>query len=111
MSNKIVLISLEGCSSCSKVRKLFKDSSIEFSEVSCSKDPGLCDELESYTKSTIYPVVIVKNIYSNMNYIYYISTNKDDFNKELSVKDNLVLIPAITSEDVFNKVKNKVNDI
>ena len=109
--NKVLLISLKGCKQCLKVREQLNSSSVNFKEISCDEDPSLCDELEDYTKSSIYPKIIVKSNSTNKSYIYYVSLHHGTLNKEIAIKDNLVLIPAISSDVIITKVKNKVNEI
>lgn len=106
---KIIIVTIEGCQRCQKIKEAFKNSEIkhEFSVIPCEQDPRMCDELEEYTRTMIYPMVIVKDT-TNKNYIYFTGNNYIDLGKEIKVKDNLILCPQFSVDDIILAVKNKI---
>jgi glutaredoxin len=104
MSKSIILVTLEGCSKCSKIRNLLQDNNIKYREVSCSDDSELCDELEKYTKIAVYPMVIVKDTLSNNSIILHSTLDIKAVNKLNTINSNLSTIPAVSTEDTFNNL-------
>lgn len=102
----IVLVILEGCSHCKEVKESIDTNlKINYSIVSCEKDCSLCDDLEGITKTTKYPMVIVKDTLENKNYIIYQTTNYSDLGNNKQV-NNLVLIPTFGTENIINNINN-----
>jgi hypothetical protein len=107
--NKIIVVTIKGCQRCQKVKEAFKNSDIKhmYTVVPCEDDSGMCDELEGYTRSTIYPMVIVKDT-TNINYIYFTGNDYINIGKEIKVKDTLILCPQFSVDDIITAVKNKI---
>lgn len=102
----ILLVILEGCSYCKEIKESIDTNlKVKYSIISCEKDCNLCDELEDITKSTKYPMIIVKDSIENKNYIIYQTTTYSDLgnNKEVN---NLVLIPTFGTENIINSLYN-----
>ena len=106
---KIIVATLKGCSRCSEIVKLLKEENIIFTEVPCDKDSGLCDELESYTKTGMYPMLVLVDSETKNNYIYYSGTDFNLLNKEVFLKDKLYLTSGLNVTDIFHNLKNKLN--
>lgn len=104
MNHKIIVVTLEGCSKCLKLKKLLQDNSISYKEVSCSNDPELCDELESYTKNALYPILVLKDTISNKSTILHSSLDFKGINNTIAINNNLERIPAINTEDLFKNL-------
>lgn len=108
--NKVIIVTIDGCQRCQKLKESFKNSQILHTQVKCEDDPGMCDELESYTKTMMYPMVIIKDT-NKINYIFFIGNSYNYLGKELDAGKNLILCPQFSIEDIIEKSKEKLKQL
>lgn len=107
---KVIIVTIEGCQRCQKVTESFKNSQIIHTQVKCEDDPDMCDELEDYTRTMTYPMVIIKDT-NNINYVFFIGNSYVYIGKEIPALQNLILCPQFSIDDIIEKSKEKLKQI
>ena len=104
MKYKVVIATLKGCSSCEKLKSILSESSIKFVEVPCDEDPGMCDQLENLTKSSKYPMAIIKDLTKNLDYIYFTGIDYNELGKENIIDNKVRTVAFFSPEQVLKKI-------
>lgn len=106
MKYKVVLATLSGCTSCQGLKDLLSQNNINFTDVPCDKDPGLCDQLEAMTKSNKYPIAIIKDLTQNLDYVYFQSFDYNEIGKETNIDHKVKTIGYFSAQDIITKIKS-----
>lgn len=89
---------------CQRMKDELRQVNIEFVDVSCDDDPGLCDQLEKITGSTKYPMLVVKDLTQNLDYIYFTSFDYNELGKENIVDHKVRTVAFFSPEEVLKKI-------
>jgi glutaredoxin len=106
MKYKIVLATLKGCKSCESLKNILFQNNIKFIDVPCENDPGMCDELEKLTKSSKYPIAIIKDLTKNLDYVYFTGINYNELGKEVIIDEKLRLVSYLTPDQLVYKINS-----
>ena len=106
MKYKIVLATLSGCKLCQGLKDLLSQNNIKFTEVSCGEDPGLCDQLENLTKSSKYPMAIIKDQTKNLDYVYFQSFDYIELGKENIIDSKVRTVGFYSPDQILFKINN-----
>lgn len=103
---KIVVASLSGCGTCKELKDTLIQNNIQFVDVPCDKDPQLCDQIESITKSAKYPMVVIKDLTQNLDYIYFKNFNYNELGKENIIDSKIRTVGFFSNQEILNKIKS-----
>jgi len=106
MKYKVVLATLPGCKSCQALKDALANEGIKFLDVSCDKDPKLCDQLENITQSSKYPIAVLKDFTQNLDYIYYTSFDYNELGKERQIDGKVRAIGFFSPEEIIKKINS-----
>ena len=105
MKSKIVIATLPGCSKCKSLIDKLNEKDLEYVNVPCDKDPKMCDQIESLVKTSLYPMVIVKDTTQNLNYIYFNGFDYNELGKEKEVAKGVIAVPVFSPEELIKKLE------
>ena len=106
MNNKILIATLSGCKTCKDTKRALAEYGIEFKEILCEEDTTVCDQLEDLTKSSRYPMAIVKNSTINNDIIYFITNDYNQIGVENKIDDKVSTIGVFSSHGIINSILN-----
>ena len=104
MKYKIVIATLPGCKSCQGLKELLIANNIEFVDVPCNKDPGMCDQLEKITGVGHYPMAIIKDLTHNLDYVYFTSFDYNVLGKENIIDQRVRTVAFFTPQEIIKKI-------
>lgn len=107
MNNKILLVTLSSCKTCKETKRALDEYGIAYKEISCEEDPSVCDELESLTNTSRYPMAIVKNLTQKNDTIYFITNDYNQIGKENRIDDKVNTIGVFSSHGIINSILNQ----
>jgi glutaredoxin len=108
MNNKILLTTLENCKICKEVKRVLDEYGVSYTEIPCEKDPSVCDQLEALTKSTRYPMAIIKDGTQNKDTVYFMTNDYIQLEKETKIDDRVSTIGVFSSHSIINAILKKV---
>jgi len=106
MKYKIVLATLAGCKSCQGLKDQLTENQISFVDVPCDKDPGMCDQLEKLTGVSHYPIVIIKDLTQNLDYVYFTSFDYNVLGKENKIDQKVRTVAFFTPQEIIKKINS-----
>lgn len=106
MKYKVILATLEGCTSCQKLKDLLIENDIKFVDVPCDKDPKMCDQLEKLTRTSHYPMAIIKDITQNLDYVYFTSFDYNLIGKENIIDEKVRTVAFFSQQEIVKKIKS-----
>jgi len=106
MKYKIVIATLKGCSSCEALKSILFQNNVKYVEVPCDEDPGMCDQLEKLTKSSKYPMAIIKDLTKNLDYVYFTGIDYNELGKENIIDSKVRTVAFFSPEMIIKKINN-----
>ena len=106
MKYKVVLATLQGCSSCQALKDILTENNIKFVDVPCDEDPNLCDELEKITGSSKYPMAIIKDYTQNLDYIYFTSFDYNKLGIENQIDSKVKTVGFFSPDQILMKINS-----
>ena len=106
MINNLTVVTLDGCEFCNKFKGILNNENIRFKELVCDKDPGFCNDVESYTGCDMYPMVII-NTSSGLRITMCLTNDYQKINttKQLNDKNGIIYLHSInTMLDYIKKI-------
>ena len=100
-NKKIRIITLESCANCARLKERLKATDLVYSILPCEQYCEVCDELEGYTKTTKYPMIVVSDAESNITYVIYPSADFSSLGSQKRVSESLVTIPAFGEDNMI----------
>jgi hypothetical protein len=91
MIYNLTIATLDGCNFCNKFKDLLLSERIKFKELVCDKDPGFCDNLESYTSCDLYPMAILDTS-SGLHITMCLTNDYQQINKTNKINEKNVII-------------------
>lgn len=104
----IILVVLEGCSICKRIKELLDYNNIIYKSVSCEEDCNVCDELEDISNNNNYPKIIVKDKENNINNIIYQTYDSMELGIIRKI-NNVYLYPTYGDANIINCINQIIN--
>lgn len=104
MKNKILLVTLKDCKICKNTKKILGENGVNFIEISCDDDPSVCDQIEDLTKSSRYPMAIIKNTTENKDTIYFLTNDYIQLGKENKIDNKVSTVGLFSSDEIINNI-------